>query len=155
MKLWYILILVFVVGCKSQHSTSIEKTTVTDSTVVKFTPVDTTVAFAADSVRIVSSVNSLSEIPTIKKGKRATLSISRIGEIITADCKAEELEAKIRLLNKEIEHFRTVETDKSEVKIVPERFVPWTIKYLAWIGGIFLLFVVGKLILKFYNPFSR
>jgi len=155
MKLWYIFILVLIVGCKSQQSTSVEKTTVTDSTVVKFTPVDTLISIPADSVRIVTNVNSLSEIPIIKKGKRATLSISRIGEIITADCKTEALEAKIRLLNKEIEHFRKVETDRSEVKIVPERFVPWTVKYLAWIGGIFLLFLVGKLILKFYNPFSR
>jgi len=117
--------------------------------------VDTTVSFPADSVRIVSSVNSLSEIPTVKKGERATLSISRLGEIITADCKAEALEAKIRLLNKEIEHFREVKTDRSETVIVPERFVPWTVKYLAWIGGIFLLFHGIKLILKFYNPFSR
>ena len=155
MKLWYIFILVLIVGCKSQHSTSVEKTTVTDSTVVKLTPVDTTVTFPADSVRIVTSVNSLSEVPTIKKSTRATLSISRLGEIITADCRAEALEAKIRLLNKEIEHFRKIETDRSETIVVPEKYVPWTIKYLAWIGGIFLLFVVGKLILKFYNPFSR
>jgi len=155
MKPWILLILVFVVGCKSQQSTSVEKTTVIDSTVVKFTPVDTTLTFPADSVRIVSSVNSLSDIPTVKKGERATLSISRLGEMITADCKAEALEAKIRLLNKEIERFREVKTDRSETVIVPERFVPWTVKYLAWIGGIFLLFHGIKLILKFYNPFSR
>ena len=152
MKLWLILILVFVIGCKSQHSSTVEKTTVTDSTVVKFTPVDTTLTFPADSVRIVTKVNELSATPIIKKGERATLSISRIGEIITADCRAEELEAKIRLLNKEVERFRQIEKDRKETIIVPEKFVPWYIKMLAWIGGISSLYAIIRIVYIIYKP---
>lgn len=152
--LFLLLVLIFATGCGSQKTASIEEhTTVKDSTVVTYQPVDTIISITGEKVKVEVPVNELSPIPLIKKGERTSLSISMVGEVITAECNVEDLKKKIRLLNKIIENHKETETIKTETIIEEVKYVPWYIKILAWIGG-FVFFLFGfKLLIKLKTPF--
>lgn len=142
-----ILVLIFAAGCGSQKTASVEEhTTVKDSTVVTYQPVDTIISIPGEKVKVEVPVSELSGIPLVKSGERASLSISMLDEVITAECNVEELEKKIRLLNKIIENHKETVSVKTETIIEEVKYVPWYIKIPAWIGGLVLLFFGWKLI---------
>lgn len=152
-KLLLLLSLIMIVGCcGTKQSTVSETTTVKDSTVVTLTPIDTILKTPQENVRIVKPVNEITPEPVVKKGKRTTLSVSVDNGILTANCRSEALENKIRLMQERIDRYREQLTRKEETFIAPERYVPWYIKILAWIGGITLVIFGIKLAIKFYKP---
>jgi hypothetical protein len=60
------------------------------------------------------------------------------------------IEAKLRLQEKTINELRNKETIKTIVE--KEKYVPFFIKLLAWIGGICMLLSVLILVIKFIKP---
>jgi len=60
------------------------------------------------------------------------------------------IEAKLRLQEKTINELRNKETIKTIVE--KEKYVPFFIKVLAWIGGICILVSVLILVIKFIKP---
>ena len=148
-----LLLIIFAASCGGQKTASVEQhTTVKDSTVVTFKPVDTIITVPEEKVRIEVPVSELNEVPLVKKGERTTLSISMIGEVLSAECKAEQLERKIQLMEKTIARLRSTTTDRTETIIQEVKYVPWYIKTLAWIGGITLLVFGIRFAYNFYKP---
>ena len=138
-------------SCGSSKKTTVsEKTTVSDSTVVTFQPVDTIITTPEETVRIVKPVNEITPFPITKKGERTSLSVSMVDNVLTVDCKSEALENKIRLLQKQIDRYREQITQIETTE--PERYVPKWVKILAWIGGLFVLYIIGRIVYFIIKP---
>lgn len=148
-----LLLIIFASGCCSQKTASIDThTTVKDSTVVSFEPVDTLISVPEDKVKVVVPVSELSEIPLVKTGNRTRLSIAMVDEVITAECRADELKQEIELLQKTIDHYKKTETTTTETIIEEVKYVPWLVEVLAWIGGIALALVGFQLFVYVIKP---
>lgn len=148
-----LLLATLMIGCCGTRKTIVsENTTVKDSTVVKLTPVDTTIITPGESLKIVKPVSEISQEPIIQKGERTTLSVSVIDGVLTAHCEAEALRNKIRLMQKQIDRYREELTLKKDTITVRERYVPWYYKTLAFIGGIWLLVFLIRQGINLYKP---
>lgn len=160
-KLFYILLIGFgallLFGCKSQKPTLTKSRVVKDSVSVttRIVPRDTIVPVPGDSLRFSVPLEAIGiePIKAVSESGKVKASISRKDDQIIVDCKTEELELKLRLLDKEIEKLKTTKVVETETKYVPERFVPWWVKILAWAGGVSIALLALKLILKSFKPF--
>lgn len=149
-QLLLIAVIVVLSSCGAKKTRVSEKTTVKDSTVVTFQPIDTIIKTPGESLKIVKPVNEISHRPTIKQGKRTRLSVSMLDNILTVNCETEALEQKIRLLQKQVDHYREELT--SIETVVPEKYVPKLVKILAWIGGLFVLYIIGRIVYFIIKP---
>jgi hypothetical protein len=99
-----------------------------------------------------SLISELSQEPISKTSGRSTVSLQRIGNEITAECNTEAFEVEIAYQNKIIEIYRRQEITDRETIRIPVKYIPKLIKVLAWIGGIVLILIIIRIILKIKNP---
>ncbi len=146
-----VMILVLFSACKSNEPlVTSEKRITKDSTSIKvrFIPRDTLIVVPADSLKLTARIQDITEKAIVKKVNRLRLSLRREGDTIIADCHEEELELKIALLEKEIEIRRELHTELTTTVNTFISYVPEVVKWLAWIGGGFVLLLVIGVVLR-------
>jgi hypothetical protein len=124
--------------------TVMSTTVIKDSTYIKKTiiPVDTIIKVPKNKTSVHADFKDLTETPIVKHSKNLTASLSKVGNIITADCDVGELELTIRLQNELLEIYRQKETDNTTKVTVPERYIPEWIKPFIWIGASTLILII-------------
>lgn len=154
--LLFILLLLAITGCKSHKTVSEEAITTRDSVsvVTTLTKRDTIVTTPADSLRVQIPIKDLTQRPRVVRSARGTTTatISRIGDDIAVQCKCDSLKLTLEIRDRELEILRIKERMSKTEVVVPEKYIPWYTKILAWIGGIALAIggVLG--LLKFLKP---
>lgn len=144
-----VILLVVVASCKCPKI-------VTDTQVVRDEIIRTKEILVRDTIIVTDTarivvevpVEKITEIPVIKYRKNARVILQKIHDTIrvTAECDSIKFAAKIRdQITKEQKVKEVITTE-----IVYERYVPWTIKFLATIGGLTLGAVILKLISNKY-----
>lgn len=139
--LLYIAILsmmaVLTVGCKHTAPTvqtvTVHDTTYTETRIVER---DTVLLAPASQVDVSMQVDQLLNAASNrfeKQIKNAKLSIVRVNDTINIGCECDTLALAAKIRDRYINRWRKTLT--SEVKTVPEKFVPGYVKILAWIGG--------------------
>jgi valyl-tRNA synthetase len=128
--------------------------TVKDSTVTEVTyhKRDTVITIPGDTTRISVPFTEITNEPIRKTTGRTTAIISRDGDNVNVECITEELQQKLDLIDKVIKQLRTIQESEKTTIEVPVKFVPWTTKILAWIGGIALGAIAVLLGIKFLKP---
>lgn len=152
-----VVFLASLIGCKSNRPTVTKNRVVKDSVSVttSIVPRDTIVVVPRDSVNVRVSLKELGIEPTVATSKSGDVkaTIRRIEDTIIVDCDVKELEMKLQLLDKEIEKLKSTKIVDTETKYVPERYVPWWVKILAWAGGIAIVYFALKTVIKSFKPF--
>lgn len=152
-----LLVLVFLTSCGGTEPIVQKNKVVKDSirTVVQYVPRDTIVVVPKDSVNIEVSLKDLGLDPFIASSASGEVqaTIQRIEDTIIVDCQVEELRLKLELLDKKIKTMKTHTTVETERVEVPKRYVPWWVNILAWTGGIALVFMALRTVLKSFKPF--
>lgn len=151
-KMCFLFILVVMTSC-APKKTAVSTTIIKDSTYTKKTiiPVDTIIKVSKNKVSVQADFEDLTEKPIIKHSKNLTASLSKVGNIITADCDVKELELTIRLQNELLEIYRQKETDNTTKVKVPERYIPEWAKPLIWIGAISLILIIMGVCIYFFK----
>lgn len=128
--------------------------TVKDSirTEVRFHKKDTTITIPGDTSYIRIPITQLTGEPVSVKTGRATATVKKIGESIEVMCKCDEYKKLIGLMEKHINTLHHKIETSEETRTEFEKYVPWYIKVLAWIGGVFLVLIVGRIALKSIKP---
>lgn len=141
-------------GCGSAKPTLTTKTTVKDSvwTEVQKVKRDTVITIPGDTTFISIPYYELTETPIKRTSGRSTASIKKVGDQIKVQCECLEYKAKIEFLETIIAQYQKIQELTENTIIVPEKFVPWYTKILAWAGGIAIAFGVGMIVLKFIKP---
>lgn len=129
--------------------------TVKDSTVTEVTyhKRDTTITIPGDTTRIIVPFAEITKEPIRRTTGRTTAVISRDGDYLNVECITEELQQRLELFDKVIDQLRTIQESEKTTIEVPVKFVPWTTKVLAWIGGIALGAIAVLAGIKFLKPF--
>ncbi|HIB37976.1 hypothetical protein [Mesonia sp.] len=159
-KLFYItllfLILSICISCGSKKKVT-DTTTVKDSisTVTKIVPRDTLINLPGDSLNVKIPFYKLTEKPTLFSSEKGNIqgSVSRTGDTLIIDCFTDELQLQLEILDKIIESNRTLSTTTNTTEVIPEKYVPWWIKALAFVGGLVVIYILGLLGGKFIKPF--
>lgn len=153
-----IIAFVLLTSCGGQKRPVVTTVNTIDSTEVEKTVRfrDTLIAIPSYKVDVAVPVNELTSQPVTRQNERAKIELFKKDDVVYATASCDSLELQLKLRDSIIKSLRTVRTD-TKVTLPPERikYVPWIVKALAWIGALFLLFVVGRVVMKFYNPFSR
>ena len=130
-------------------------TTVKDSTVTEVTyrKRDTTITIPGDTLKVKVPFYQLTPEPQTFQGKnqKAVVSLSTNDELLI-DCITQEVDRLFQLTDELKTTLKTLETTKTETIIVPERYVPWYIKILAWLGGIAFVSIAAVIVTKFIKP---
>ncbi|MBK5213367.1 MAG: hypothetical protein JJE55_06880 [Flavobacteriaceae bacterium] len=128
--------------------------TVKDSTVTEVTyhKHDTVIVIPGDTTRITVPISEITKEPIKRKNGRTTAIITRDGDNVNVECITEELQQRLELFDKVIQQLRTIQESEKTTIEVPVKFVPWTTKILAWIGGIALIGLVALVGFKFLKP---
>lgn len=151
---FFIMIVLALTGCRTVHPVAETVRTVKDSTwtEVKFHKKDTTITIPGAVTVITIPIEDITATPVRKSSGRATVSVSRSGDNIECECECAEEHHRIELLEKEISHLQKIVELQKETRTEYEKYVPWYIKVLAWIGGVFLVLIVGRIALKSIKP---
>lgn len=80
------------------------------------------------------------------KNKDASGSIEEKDGNLNVTCKCDSLEIRVKLQDKIIETLKKKVTEKTTPR--PVQYIPWYIKILAWVGGIFLAFAIIMVLAK-------
>lgn len=148
-----IAIVVSLAACGSGKNRSTKHTTTVlkDSTVteIRYQKRDTLITIPGDTLRVTIPYSEIT-----KEGKKITqgnqtVSIAKdnAGNVVV-DCITAEIQRLLQLQDQIITTLRKIESDTKETTIVPQRYVPFYIKALAWMGGIFIFLIGIGLILK-------
>lgn len=141
-------------GCRSVKPSTETIHTVKDSswTEVKYHKKDTTITIPGAVSYITVPISTLTETPIKNTSGHSTVSVKRTGDVLEVVCECAEYKQRIAYLETEITHLHKIIELHKQLKTEPYPFVPWTIKILAWIGGIALgaigLFVGWKFFLR-------
>lgn len=152
----FFMVVVFLLGgCRSLQPSREITETIKDSTVttVRYVKQDTLITVPGDTLRFKVPIYALSETPIERTNGRTTARASLRDGNLTIECLTEEYEQLITYQNEIIETLRQIDRSKQETIEVEVKFVPWWVKTMAWIGGIALLLIAGKLIFKSIKPF--
>lgn len=145
------------IGCRSGRfaPSTHSNNKVTDSSWTKVRTVsrDTIIIIPGDTTRLSIPVYEITERPIKKTIGRATATVSRQGENIEVSCECAEYKHKIELLETIIEKQQLIIDQQKLTTTVPEKYVPWYITALAWIGGAALAAGIVLVVLKFLKPF--
>lgn len=124
-----------------------------DSTYVTLKVVDTIqVVRSADTARLSKPIQELTEIPTQIKSKHATVSISKIGNQIQAECYCDQLEAAVKLYKETITKQKQIIDQQKQTITLIQKEIPALLKPFLWIG---IAVVIGILLIiakKFLLP---
>lgn len=143
-------------GCKSHKPTVSERIVIKDSisSVSRIIPRDTLITVPKDSIKVSVKLSRLTEKPQdfISKSGKNKAKISLTGDDLEVECIFEELKLQIKLLDKELQVEKYKFENSQKVTEVPIPYIPWYVKTLAWIGGIFLgLFIIGTIYKTYFN----
>ncbi len=147
--LFFLIILFSVASCCSRKPISASKTIHDTIRVSEFVKVrDTVFVTKPTGTSIDIPVSKITEIknPIISKKDNSTLTVRREKDTVFIDCDCDSIKLKAQIRDKIINKDRI----RSEVELreVPVKFIPWYIKILAWIGGIFIVVIIGVMIGK-------
>lgn len=152
--IWFALLgtLLFMVSCggskKPINSNSI---IIKDSTetIIKFRKRDTTITIPGDTLNIKVPFHQLTTKPLLFKSgtQKANVSLSE-DDVLNIDCITEEVDRLFELVDTFKTSLKTYQSIKNETIVVPQLYVPWYIKILAWIGGILLFILATTFITK-------
>lgn len=148
-----VLLILSAGGCKSK-ATLTESTMVRDSTVTTVTvvPRDTLVKVPGDSLRLTTTIAELRKALYITETRnRLTAAIGLQGDSLTVDCKIDSLLLELELRDKTINTLRDRLEKKATVEYVPEKYVPFLVKLLAWVGGLTLVYLGFKAALTYFK----
>jgi hypothetical protein len=149
------LLVILAVGCCGKRPL-LKSTTQSDSTSTERVISYRDTVYVSDSASVSTSFNCDSLINELlkadkkpfkmqSKNARLTITATPSGQLrIKSECDPLEIEARIR--QELLKEFKS--SYKSERIEVPVQFIPDWVKFLAYLGGIFLLLVVGYIILK-------
>ncbi|MEH6405760.1 MAG: hypothetical protein V7767_00620 [Leeuwenhoekiella sp.] len=156
MRLIIVTLLVLLLSsCGGGKPTLTRSVTEKDSTWTKVSTIkrDTIITIPGDSIKIRIPILDITEEPVTRYGVRSSASVRKENEDLVIDCKCDEYKQQIELMEKLIEQHETYEKLLKETVLKPERYVPWYIKILAWIGGISILGIGVIVTIKFIKPF--
>ncbi|UAB84979.1 hypothetical protein INR75_02815 [Zunongwangia sp. SCSIO 43204] len=150
----YILIAFLIIGCCGskrpivESVSTIDSTTVTKSVRLRDTIVRTPYYKIGVFKPIKDLVNSKDPI-TSNKGN-ATVSLWAENDTIYATAECDSLEIQLQLRDSIINTLHQRLTEKNSVQ--PVKYIPWTVKALAWIGGIAVFITVAFVAYKIFKP---
>lgn len=146
-KIIFFTVLITVLSCKTSRIITVqEKVKDSISTVVHNYKKDTLISIAGDKLSFNVPLNKLSKIPLVKSSNRIKAKVSIQDNQLKVDCVVDEYIKLLEYYEKLIKTFKvkTITTVKEkEIK-----YTPFFIKLLATIGGIVLLFLLLKIIIK-------
>lgn len=146
-----LVILLFAFSCGTKKPIANHSVTVKDSTVTEVTyrKRDTTITIPGDTLKVRVPFYQLTPEPQTYKSptQKATVSLSE-DDILTIDCIKEEVSRLVELTDTLQSTIKTLQVTQRDTIVVPERYVPWFVKILAWIGGITLIILAVPLITK-------
>tara|TARA_B100000470_G_scaffold221958_1_gene214168 strand:- start:9163 stop:9681 length:519 start_codon:yes stop_codon:yes gene_type:complete len=148
-----VLLILSAGGCKSK-ATLTESTTVRDSTVTTVTvvPRDTLVKVPGDSLRLTTTIAELRKALYITETRnRVMAAIGLQGDSLTVDCKIDSLLLELELRDTTINTLRDRLEKTETVENVPEKYVPFLVKLLAWVGGLTLVYLGFKAALTYFK----
>lgn len=156
-----VTVTVFSTGsCHLFRKQSTKETITKDSLVIKeYTNwKDTVVFYPVDSVAIKALVKcpdgTLLNIPVKEiKSNRAIISFGITNGVLTSKCICDSGYIKARFAEKIKEVFKSHLNKSTTVTIVPEKYIPSWVKWLAWTGALYLLATLIYLIIKIYKIF--
>ncbi len=102
---------------------------------------DTVVYSPVDSASIMAMVKcptdgtSVVLSPLVARGNHAKVKVEIVDGMLKADCECDSVKYQLKVAEIERDFFQAKSEKRSEVKVVPERFIPWYMKVLAWIGA--------------------
>jgi len=142
----YIVTLALLIsGCATRKAIqSANKTTIKDSIRVKtnYKYRDTTIYIVGDTNTIKVPIIKIAEQPVYQKSRYTTLSLQRSGNNVVAECRLDSLALQLKLKDKEVEMQRWYIEKQENTIVIPKKYIPKMIKWLAFIGGGFLLSLV-------------
>ena len=148
------IVAVVLSGCGGSKPATYTSQIVKDSiwTAVKRVQRDTIITIPGDTTYITVPVMELTEVPVTKTNGRSTASIKRVGDDIQVSCECAEYKQKIALLETIISQYEKIQELTDKTVVVPERYIPWWVKILAWIGAIALAASGVLVTFKFIRP---
>lgn len=155
----FLAVLLWMTSCGSKKITSTSSEKIKDSVSVKttVTPRDTTIVIPANYASVSANINDLSEKPLQVKSNNLTASLKKEGNVITAECKLDELLLRISLMEKLIEIYERNEKSSNELVTVPVNQTPWYLQPLVGLGAltfiVLLIMAIIYLIKKRTNTF--
>lgn len=114
---------------------------------------DTLVKLPYYKIGVSVAQDKLTEDPVTRTNGNAKVELYKKDDIIYANAVCDSLELKLQLKDELIETYR-LQLKDTTITLPPEqiKYVPWYIKALAWIGGIFSLYAVVRIIYTIYKP---
>lgn len=151
-KIYFLFVLVVMTSC-APKKTATSTTIIKDSTYIKKTivPVDTIIKLPENNVSVQAEFKDLTEKPIVNRSKNLTASLSKVGNIITADCDVAELELTIRLQKQLLEIYRQKIIRDTTKVTVPERYIPEWIKPIIWLGASTLILIIIGVCIYFFK----
>lgn len=147
-------------SCHLFNKQSKSDTVIKDSLVIKesINWKDTVVFYPVDSIAIKALVKcpdgSLINMPVKEiKTSRASISIGIKNGLLISKCICDSGYIKARFAEKIKEVYKSHLNKNNTVTIVPEKYIPSWVKWLAWTGALFLLATLIYLIIKIYKIF--
>lgn len=143
-----IIVAVILTGCGTQKPAAFK--TVHDTAVVERIVNYRDTVFKTPPAQASASApcNQLSETPKISKSGNATVSLSKDKQgNVVADCHCDTLAIKAKIKSELQKETKT--TVITETQIQKEKYTPFLVKVLAWIGGIFTALIATGITVKF------
>ena len=150
-----LIMIVLLAGCSkkitpSVHSSQKDSVHVTE----RWTFRDTVVSTPVDSASIMAMVKCPTDGTSVKlqkvtaRGNHAKVRVEIVDGMLKADCECDSVKFKLKVAEIERDYFATKSNERSEVKVVPEKFIPMWVKILAWIGAGAIIVTVIYLFFK-------
>lgn len=146
--LFFVSLSLLSASCRTAKvNTTEKKIAVKDSTYTKFETVDTMlIVRPADMVSLSEKLDRLTEEPRRTKKGAATLSLSRIGDDITAICECDELKAAVEVQKETITMLRETVSEQKQT-IEKGGRTDW-LSVLKWIAITVGIWKVGDIVLQ-------
>tara|TARA_Y100001963_G_scaffold152551_1_gene237608 strand:- start:358 stop:1254 length:897 start_codon:yes stop_codon:yes gene_type:complete len=149
-----VLACLFIVGCGGSKRPIVESVSTIDSTTVTKSVRlrDTIVRTPYYKIGVFKSIKDLvsSKDPITSNKGNATVSLWAENDTIYATAECDSLEIQLQLRDSIINTLRQRLTEKTTVQQV--KYIPWTVKALAWIGGIAVFITVAFVAYKIFKP---
>lgn len=149
-----LLLFLLCLGCGSKKRILSTKSRVIKdsiSTQTRYKYRDTTIYVVGDTNTIKVPIIKIGQQPIYQQSGFTTLSLQRQGNAIVAQCHLDSLAIELQLRDKEIRMQRWYMERQEQTITIPKKYVPKLIKWLAFLGGAFLialLLIFGIKILK-------
>lgn len=150
----FLVIVMGMVGCGNMRPTTQTNTTVKDSTwtETRYVKRDTTITIPGDTTFIRIPITEITETPIVRNSGRSSAKIKKVGNDLEITAICEQYVQNIELLETQIKQLQKIVELTEKKTTIPVKYVPWTVKILAWIGAVCLgagfVFIGFKLLKK-------